>query len=345
LPPEYDKSQCFTLIFSRLKGAQLPQFFSYFLNSEAGMTHFRLEGWGSAQINISVPTVQEIRVPWPSFDEQVDIVGFLDQETRKIDRLIDVRRKQIDCLQERRRTIIHTAVTKGLDPTSPMKESGVAWLGNIPFHWKVKRLKYLVRLNQETLSEKTPGDYLIDYIDIGNVDSYGRIREIQSFEFVNAPSRARRKVTIGSTVISTVRTYLRAIAHFESPSEITIVSTGFAVLDAQSALRSKFLYYCVASEYFVQRVVSESKGVGYPAINSTDIVQIKIAYPDDDEQRSIVEYIEAEAANIDILISKYTSELELLTEYRSSLISQAVTGAIDVRNLVKPAKHETTGAK
>src|ERR1035437_5193190 len=116
IPDEFDKSQCFTLIISTPKKGQISKFYSYFFNSTCGMAHFAVQGWGSAQTNISVPTVQELLVPFPPTCQQLAIVSFLDRETAKIDRLMGVRRQQVERLQEQHTAVIHHAVTKGLDP-------------------------------------------------------------------------------------------------------------------------------------------------------------------------------------------------------------------------------------
>jgi len=105
------------------------------------------------------------------------------------------------------------------------KPSGIDWIGNYPKHWEFRRLKNVCIVNKEALTDKTPFDYLIEYIDIGNTTDNGDFLELQEIEFSEAPSRARRKVEDGDTIISTVRTYLRAIAFIENPKENLIVST------------------------------------------------------------------------------------------------------------------------
>ena len=277
----------------------------------------------------------EFSIPFPPLPEQHAIVAFLDRETAKIDRLKDVRRRQIEVLREQRAAVIHHAVTQGLDPDAPKKDSGIPWLGEVPEHWEMRRLKFLVKCNRSTLTEQTPPDFEISYIDIGNVTSGGKVLEVQEFTFAKAPSRARRRLLPGCTIISTVRTYLKAISYFESPAENLIVSTGFAVLEPRAAFEPRFLYRVVSSEYFIQTVIAESKGVGYPAINASDMVCIPVAFPSRQEQLAILAHIDRETAKIDALIGKYERELELLDEYRSSLISHVVTGKADVRGLVE----------
>src|SRR5262249_53512493 len=109
------------------------------------------------------------------------------------------------------------------------KQSSVEWLGLVPSHWGVKRLKDIARLNPSSLHEDTDQDYEIDYVDISGVDPVGRIVASEILRFGEAPSRARRRVKHGDTILSTVRTYLRAISYIAHPPPNLIVSTGFAV--------------------------------------------------------------------------------------------------------------------
>ena len=228
------------------------------------------------------------------------------------------------------------------------KLSGVEWLEKVPVHWTVKPLKRSCGINQDVLSEETPDDYELAYVDIGNVDSLGNILSEQTLRFENAPSRARRRVRRGDTIISTVRTYLRAISFMESPPENRIVSTGFAVLRPSPEVEPKFLWRAVQSSEFVDAVVSHSEGIGYPAINPSQLGSLSICLPSLDEQRRIVAFLDHETAKLDSVIGgvqllnkgqtlgKMGLLIERLQEYRSALISAAVTGKIDVREETKP---------
>ena len=109
-----------------------------------------------------------------------------------------------------------------------LKDSGIEWLGLIPSHWKIIKLKFIVRTNIETLSENTAEDYVLKYIDISSVEYEGGIKNFQKFEFLQAPSRARRILHEGDTIISTVRTYLKAIAYITKNFDGFIGSTGFS---------------------------------------------------------------------------------------------------------------------
>jgi type I restriction enzyme S subunit len=223
------------------------------------------------------------------------------------------------------------------------KESGVLWLGKVPSHWDVKRLKYMVTCNDETLSENFDPETVIKYVDISSVNLIGGITSIEELEFDKSPSRARRIVHHGDTIVSTVRTYLKAIAAIRNPPENLIVSTGFAVVRPRNNVDPDYLGYFLQSHGFIGEVVSKSVGVSYPAINPTEIVCIESLLPSLAEQKSIAEFLDIKTAEIDALIAGLptiatssnggiSKMVCLLQEYRTALITNAVTGKIDVRN-------------
>jgi type I restriction enzyme, S subunit len=269
--------------------------------------------------------------PIPPLPEQTAISNFLDYKTAKIDRFIFKKKQLIKLLNEQKAGIINDAVTKGLNPNTKTKPSGIEWLGDIPEHWEVRKLKYEVTLNDETLPEKTNQNHEIRYIDIGNVDENGNVAEIVNYKFKDAPSRAKRVVKEGDVIISTVRTYLKAISQITWDCENLIVSTGFAVLRPKPKLESDFLNFSVRANYFLQKVCAESFGVSYPAINASELVNFEIAYPNLSEQKTIVSYIEKETAIINKTIGNIEKEIALVQEYRTAIIAEAVTGKIDVR--------------
>lgn len=220
------------------------------------------------------------------------------------------------------------------------KPSGIDWIGNYPKHWEFRRLKNVCIVNKEALTDKTLFDYLIEYIDIGNTTDNGEFLELQEIEFSEAPSRARRKVEDGDTIISTVRTYLRAIAFIEKPKENLIVSTGFAVLNPiKRTLVPKFLFYQVLCDSFIQRVIANSEGVSYPAISSTKLEDLKLFIPTVEEQLAIANYLDDQTQMIDRLIANKKAQADKLKELRQIEINHAVTKGLNP-NAEIPASSE-----
>jgi len=293
-----------------------------------------LESWGQGSTfkELARSKLEEMRIAEPPETEQRAIAAFLDRETAKIDALIAKKEQLIELLQEKRTALISQAVTKGLDPKAPMKDSGVEWLGKIPAHWDLLRLKYLSSINDEVLNEKTEPRFELIYVDIGGVDQYQGIVSTEELVFETAPSRARRIVREGDVIISTVRTYLRAIAPIKHPESNLIVSTGFAVIRPSSALDCNFAPYALRASNFVESIVANSAGVSYPAIDTSKMSCFVMATPDIEEQQEIAAFLDHETAKIDALVAKIHEAIDRLKEYRTALISAAVTGKIDVRD-------------
>jgi type I restriction enzyme, S subunit len=223
------------------------------------------------------------------------------------------------------------------------KDSGVEWLGEIPEHWNVKRLKNMASCNDEALGENTSPDYEMEYVDISSVDLISGITHHENMIFDKAPSRARRKVKDGDTIISTVRTYLKSIAAIKEPPSNLIVSTGFAVIRPKSKINPDYIGYLLQTEGFIGDVVSNSVGVSYPAINSTVLISLPVVEPTLEEQQSIAHFLDRKTSQIDALIAKKEALLEKLDEKRTALISHAVTKGLDPNVPMKDSGVEWLG--
>ncbi|WP_175696838.1 restriction endonuclease subunit S [Burkholderia ambifaria] len=296
-------------------------------------------------VGVSYPAINAsdlVRIPAvePPLEEQQAIARFLDFKTAQIDTLIAKQQTLLDKLIEKRTAIISHAISKGVDSQVEVKNSGVEWLGNIPAHWEVKRIKNIATYNDEALDERTDPDFEIDYVDISSVTLTNGIQKTETMPFEKSPSRARRKVKDGDIIVSTVRTYLKAIASISDPPENMIVSTGFAVIRPKENFHSGFAGYLLQSNGFVGEVVANSVGVSYPAINASDLVRIPAVEPPLEEQQAIARFLDFKTAQIDAQCQKINEVIFNLQEYRSSLITNTVTGKIDVRGvqIPQPAK-------
>lgn len=296
-------------------------------------------------VGVSYPAINAsdlVRLPFvePPVIEQQKISDFLDQETSKIEALIFRKKDLLEKIEEKRSALISHAVTKGIYPNVSTKDSGSLWLGRVPSHWQVKRLKNIATWNDETIEENTDPDFEIEYVDISSVSLNKGIENIELINFENAPSRARRKVRDGDIIISTVRTYLKAITSIKNPPDNMVVSTGFAVIRPVANINQRFVGYLLQSSGFVGAVVANSVGVSYPAINASDLVRLPIVQPPIKEQEAIVQYLDREIVRIDEQFQKVEAAIEKLEEYRSTLIINAVTGKIDVRDFCPTATTE-----
>jgi len=222
-------------------------------------------------------------------------------------------------------------------------DRSVPWRDVFPKACRLKPVKYVCSINARSLPETTDPDTEFRYVDISNVDSDGNWVSSEPMRFGDAPSRARRVVADGDVLVSTVRTYLRSIAHIDRVDEPLICSTGFAVLTANGAVGSKFLAYWARSVHFVDEVVARSVGVSYPAVNAPDLGNIPCPVLPIDEQRAIGRFLDRETARIDALIEKKRRQIELLHEKRAALISHAVTKGLDPAAPMKDSRTDWLG--
>lgn len=268
----------------------------------------------------------------PPADEQEKIVAYLRAQDAHIARFIKAKRDLIALLTEQKLRIIDHVVTCGLDASIRLKPSGIDWLGEIPEHWIVKPLKRWVRLNASALGEKTDPDFEFRYVDIGSVKTGRLVKELERLRFETAPSRARRILRRGDTIISTVRTYLKAIWYVNEDADDLIASTGFAVLTPGGGVEPEYLGYVIQSSAFVDRVTANSIGIAYPAIAETVLGRFPVVMPSTvTEQQAIVSHIKSESAPLDTAIEQAMNEIKLIREYRDRLIADVVTGQVDVR--------------
>jgi type I restriction enzyme S subunit len=308
-----------------------PLFLNYQILGHLHREMISYEGKGFTRINLRQDKLNDLFIFYPPLPEQLQIVQFLDEKTDLIDKLISSKERKINLLKEQRTSLINEVITKGLNPNVKMKDSGVEWIGEIPEHWGYKSLKYIVSCNLKSLSENTDPVYELNYIEISDLDSSGNIKNTTPYFFKDCPSRCRRILSKGDVIVSSVRTYLRSIGYIENDVKDLICSTGFCVLTPNDTIISKFLFYQILTENFIGEVISKSVGVSYPSITSTELTNIKIIVPNKKEQHQIVQFLDEKTNEIDELVSLEQKKIDLLKEYRQSLISEVITGKIDVR--------------
>lgn len=191
------------------------------------------------------------------------------------------------------------------------------------------KLKYLASIDDDVLGEETDPQFEIQYVDISNVDSLGNIRDIVTLRFEQSPSRARKRVQDGDVIVSTVRTYLQAIAPIHDPPDNLIVSTGFAVIRPRQSLDPHYCKYAVRESDFLAEVQMRSLGIHYPAISISELANIPVYIHSIQEQRTIAEYLDEKTSRFDPLVREMQRLLELLDEKRRALIANAVIRGLD----------------
>ena len=205
------------------------------------------------------------------------------------------------------------------------------------------RLKDVASVNLRSLDESTRDDYTFKYIDISSVSFADGITLGDDLIFAEAPSRARRIVKKGDVLISTVRTYLRAIADIDWEAENIIASTGFAVYTPNSKVNTRFLAYAAKSTEVINQICANSKGVSYPAIQAPILSAVEIPYFDIKEQEAIAAYLDRECEKIGQQIELLERKADAYKRLRRSIINRAVTRGLNPKTPLKPSDNEWIG--
>lgn len=274
----------------------------------------------------------------PSLEEQCEISDFLDRETAKIDALIAEQEKLIALLAEKRQATISRAVTRGLDQNVPLKDSGVPWLGKVPAHWDITRLKFLANVQTGIAKGKDVANketIIVPYLRVANVqDGYLALEEIAMIE-IEPEQLARYRLHIGDVLMNEGGDFDKlgrgAIWHGEIPDCIH-QNHVFAV--RPHSISSDWLNQLTSSDYAQFYFMTRSKqSTNLASISSSNIMEMPVLMPPDSEQEAILTFITKANQQSDQLMRNAESAISLLKERRAALISAAVTGKIDVRGL------------
>lgn len=316
-----------------------PEYMHYLLRTKIYTTQFKSLSTGviDSRLRLYPETFGIVEILLPSLGEQKKICAFLSHETAKIDNLIEKQQQLIELLKEKRQAVISHAVTKGLNPYVPMKDSGVEWLGEVPEHWIIKRLKHIspkvgvgLVINPSTYT-KDEGVY---FIFGGDVKEFGfdltktrRISPQDSNKLL--PSRLNSRdlvsVRVGYPGITSVVT-----------DDLEGSNCASIIIIRRGSYNSDWL--CAAMNVWVgrQQVDLASYGAAQKQFNVSDAIEFIFPVPSINEQNDIADFVQKTLSKFDDLTQKALKQIELLQERRTALISAAVTGKIDVRDWVAP---------
>lgn len=330
------------LIVARPKSDQVA---GAFLNWMFRSSNFRKEGEASmygagGQKRVSDEFVRDFVWAMPPVDEQESIVFFIDREVAKIDSLIAEQEKLLQLLAEKRQVEISHAITRGLHPYAPMRESGIPWVGKIPSHWQVSPLKWLTQSDRPIMyGIVLPGPDVGEGVPIlkgGNVKpSRMCLSEMaRTTPGIEAPyARARlRKGDLVYAIRGTIGDCEIVPAEMEG-SNITQDVARVAVDGANSA---SWVRWALLASAIREELACGSLGAAVRGVNIYDLKRVRLPVPPKEEQERIAEHINREVEKIDELVAECEKAMNLMREHRSALISAAVTGKIDVRGLVEP---------
>lgn len=268
---------------------------------------------GLTRVGLGQYEIDNLELPFPPPEEQQTIAAFLDRETGKIDALIAEQRRLVDLLAEKRQAVISHAVTKGLNPNVRMKDSGIKWLGEVPEHWEVKRLKFLCDV-------QTGDKDTVNAIDDGEYPFFVRS---QTVERINSFTFDCEAVLTAGDGVGVGKVYHYVNGKFDFHQRVYMMNNFRSVT-------GKFFFQYLAATFHKVALGGGAKST-VDSLRMPLFMNFEITVPSIDEQSEIIVFLDTETAKFDTLTAEANRAIELLQERRSALISAAVTGKIDVR--------------
>ena len=314
-----------------------PYFVLNFMRSKNFQEAVTLNWSFGTQQNIGMRVIENLAHTLPPLPEQRSIATFLDRETTKIDELIAEQRQLIDLLKEKRQAVISHAVTKGLNPDAPMKDSAIEWLGEVPEHWEVLCLK---RWWSITDCKHLTAEFVEDGIPLAS------IREVQSWYvdlseakqtteyFYQQLTEGGRKPLVGDLIFSRNATVGEVAQVTEEHPKFTMGQDVCLLRKNLSDMSSNFLQFQIKSHIVQVQLSNIMVGSTFKRVNVEEIRNLIVPLPPAIEQQEIANLLIKKSGEFDELIAEAHHAIALLQERRTALISAAVTGKIDVRSLV-----------
>ena len=284
----------------------------------------------AAQPGLAVEKIKNLEIPYPPLEEQTAIAKYLDKKTSELDTLITKKEKLIELLKEERTAIINQAVTKGLDPDVEMKDSQVEWLGEIPLHWEMSKLKYVSLIKYGLGQPPKQKDDGLPIIRATNVFR-GKISK-ENLVFVDPDDVPwNRDPILKENDIIIVRSGAYTGDSAIIPFEFDGAITGYDMVLRALTVNPKFVAFALLSTYLLDnQLFLERLRAAQPHLNAEELGNSFIILPNMEEQNEIVFHIETEHKRVDDLLSKTEQEITLLKEYKTGLISEVVTGKVKV---------------
>ncbi len=304
-----------------------PKFAGYSLDCHSAQTQKSLMGRGITIMHVHSAQLKYFRVSLPHLSEQASIVRYLDHVDRRIRRYVSAKRKLIAVLEEEKQAIVNQAVTRGLDPNVRLKPSGVEWLGDVPEHWETTRFSRQVDIAEGQVDPEIEPYSSMLLIAPNHLESKtGRLlyRETASEQ---AAISGKYFCLAGDVIYSKIRPALAKV--LVAPADC-LCSADMYPLRPRNSLLNVYLFWLMLSEGFTAWSVLESDRVAMPKINRETLTSLHLPIPPLSEQAAIVQHLDEATAIIYAAIARARRQIELLQEYRTRLISDVVTGKLDV---------------
>ncbi|MFV5516936.1 restriction endonuclease subunit S [Acinetobacter gerneri] len=329
--------------------AQLNNKFMYYFFS-ASTEQLNILGRGTTFLELSSDELGNFKLPFPKVKEQSVIANFLDHETAKIDSLIEKQLKLIELLKEKRQAVISHAVTEGLNPDVPMKDSGVEWLGQVPEHWKVVKIKNLSKIiSKGTTPTTMGGDFVTEGVRFLKAENIGKSPMVNPFpefyitENIDAQlSRSRLEENDVLVIIAGATTGLSSVLQKDLLPANTNQAVSF--IRPKEKVYAEWISYWLSTQFAQSLIWMGAVQAAQPNLSMENLGNINITLPSVEEIEQVLVAVNKKLSQIDKLIQRNIQAIELIKERRTALISSAVTGKIDVRHWQNPNKNNNNEA-
>jgi len=314
-------------------------FFKHFMLYQLNSLQFRENATGlssgSTMKRISRSKLGNIRIIVPSLEEQETIAAYLDDKTAKIDALVAEKQSQVEDLRKYRTSLITETVTRGLNPDAPLRSSGIDWIGNIPKRWSISKFKFSLREIKDgthfSPDTTTDGYSYVTATDVRGIGiNYENTKKVSLDDFTKLVQSGCEIYKDDVLLVKDGATTGRVGMKDDDTPAVTLSSV--AMLRTKSDSDPKFLFYFLQSSIIQNQISIAMAGAAMPRITLEKLGKFIALIPPYDEQKQIVKYLDDKTAKIDALIDELNKQLEELALYRKAVISEAVTGKVDVRD-------------
>lgn len=314
----------------------VPAFLNYLMVSEVGRTHCRISANGFIRVNLRLDKFAVCPIILPSMKEQRRIADYLDHKCGEIDALVALQQQMIAELEAYKQSVISEAVTRGLNPGVPLKDSGIDWIGQIPQHWEIRNLSKIIWLRSRLGWRGLKAE---EYVESGYpfLSAFNMVDNKLVWDDLNFINKERYdespeiKLSVGDVLIVKDGAGIGKCAIVDSlPFGESTVNSSLGVITPSQELDSTFLYYFLLSDSFQRMVLYLKNGMGVPHLTQTNMRSVNIQTPPLIEQQEIASCLDHKCADIDNLIELKLQKIEELGVYKRSLIFECVTGKRDV---------------
>jgi type I restriction enzyme S subunit len=316
-------------IFTPDKNTLDSAFLAWLCRADALNDQFKLSANGVTRFGLGQYPMKNAIVGYPPLETQKRIAAFLDEKTAQIDGLIARKQALLERLAEKRQAIITQAVTKGLNPAAAMKDSGIDWLGQIPAHWAVKRLKFLGQTRYGLGEPPERDDEGIPFIratDIyrGRVD----LSAVQRVARDAIPWRRKPQLHAGEVLVVRSGAYTGDSALITD--ELAGLIAGYDMVYTPTKINSQLIAFILLAKFMVEgQIFIAKQRAAQPHLNAEELGDFVVALPSETEQANIADYLQAQRDELEFASVKVANSVKHLTEYRAALITAAVTGQIE----------------